>query len=302
MADLFAHVPDVIGADLRNEPSGAYGHPATWDGAAVDPDCKTRAGADLDTPTNWEEAAQETGSVVLTADPNLLIFVEGPGSSTNLSAVFDGDGGRGLPLPLCLNGVPVHKLVYSPHDYQWDVDSSSFAALSLDLYTHWGKILTPGQSYTAPIWVGEFGGCDTRPLCTTVTQTACPGGLIPACVGNFFEYFTQYLAQNDVDWGYWALNGTRSEGGANVAPNRYARGNLLLLSRWTWFEPSVRGVFSYRWRNDTATGRSGLLPRLQCIQPPTQGPLPPRTGRAAPRRTSPACLPPAVPAPPSPAS
>ena len=302
MVELFAHVPDVIGADLRNEPSGAYGHAATWDGAAVGPDCKTRSGADLDTPTNWEEAAQETSSVVLTADPNLLIFVEGPGSSTNLSAVFDGDGGRGLPLPLCLNGVPVHKLVYSPHDYQWEVDSSSFAAMSLDLYTHWGKILTPGQSYTAPIWVGEFGGCDTRPLCTTVTPTDCPGGLIPACTGNFFEYFTQYLAQTDVDWSYWALNGTRSDGGANVAPEPVrARKPPLALE-----VDVVRAVRSRRFRlpvaqrrRDRAVG-SAPAPAVHPAADPGSAAAPNRPRR--PRRTSPACLPAAVPAPASPAS
>ncbi len=302
MADLFDHVPDVIGADLRNEPSGAYGYSATWDGAQIGPDCKTSADEDLDTPTNWEEAAQDTSTVVLAANPNLLIFVEGIDSATNLTPVWAGDFGQGLPLQLCLNGAPVHKLVYSAHDYQWDVNSSSYPVLSAFLDARWGKILTPGQPYTAPIWVGEFGGCDNRPFCTVADQTTCPPGVNSACTGNFFEYFTQYLDQTDVDWGYWALNGTRSNGGANVGPNRYARGNLYLRTSWTWFEPSVRGVFDYRWRNDTTTGRAGLLPRLQCIQTPTQGPGVKAPSTTTGARSAPACTttgPPQLGAPPS---
>jgi endoglucanase len=294
MADRFEGDRNVIGADLRNEPSGAYGHRATWDGTRVAPDCQTTNDTGVATPTNWEEAAQETSSVILSTDPNLLIFVEGLDSSTNLSAVFDGDFGRGLPLPLCLNGAPVHKLVYSSHDYQWDVNSSTYDTLVDRLNARWGKILTPGQPYTAPIWVGEFGGCDTQPSCTTVTATNCPGGRDPGCIGNFFEYFTQYLAQTDVDWGYWALNGTRSNGGANVWPEPLARQNLVLRTTWTWFQPSVRGVFGIKWQNDIA-GQSGLLARLRCIQPATQGP-----GRTPPSATptkppSPACPPVAAP-------
>jgi len=152
-----------------------------------------------------------------------------------------------------------------------------------DLDARWARILTPGRAYTAPIWVGEFGGCDTRPACTTVTATDCPAVRIPQCTGNFFEYFTQYLAQTDVDWSYWAFNGTRSNGGANVGPDPLDRASLTERTTWTWFQPSVRGVLDVTWRS--ATGRSGLLARLRCVQPATSGPL------AQPTRpsTSPPC-------------
>jgi hypothetical protein len=121
--------------------------------------------------------------------------------------------------------------------------------------------------------VGEFGGCDTRPACTEITATVCPAVRMRQCTGNFFEYFTQYLALTDVDWSYWAYNGTRSDGGANVGPDPLARTNLTERTTWTWFEPSVRGVLDAHWRSDGATRRSGLLARLQCVQPATLGPL-----------------------------
>jgi endoglucanase len=273
MTHLFAGSANVIGADLRNEPSGAYGHDATWDGTTLGPGCEASDRPDVATVSNWEEAAQVTADAVLTVDPSWLVFVEGPESSTNFSAVWNGDGGRGLPLTLCANGAPAPQLVYSPHAYQWEVNSTSLDAMNQDIDAHWGKILTPGQQYTAPIWVGEFGGCDTRPACTTITATNCPAVRNPRCTGNFFEYFTQYLALSDVDWSYWAFNGTRSDGGANVGPDPVARANLTERTTWTWFEPSVRGVVDPRWRTDGATRRSGLLARLQCVQPAALGPL-----------------------------
>ena len=273
MTRLFTGSGNVIGADLRNEPSGAYGHDATWDGTLLGADCRASGRPDVATLSNWEEAAQQTATAVLTVDPSWLIFVEGPNSSTDLSAVWDGDGGRGLPLSLCLNGRPAHQLVYSPHAYQWEVDSSSIDALHADVEAHWARILTPNQPYTAPLWVGEFGGCDTRRSCTTVHATDCPAVRNRQCTGNFFEYFTQYLAESDLDWSYWAFNGTRSDGGANVWPDPIARANLVERTTWTWFQPSIRGVLGVTGRNDDATGPSGLLPRLQCVQPPTLGPL-----------------------------
>ncbi|HEV2310924.1 MAG TPA: cellulase family glycosylhydrolase [Acidimicrobiia bacterium] len=273
MTRLFASSSNVIGADLRNEPTGAYGHDATWDSTTLGPHCQLSGARDVSTLSNWEEAAQETSDAVLSVDPSWLVFVEGPESSTNLSAVWNGDGGRGLPLTLCANGAPAAQLVYSPHAYQWEVNSTSVGAMTQDIDAHWGRILTPGEPYTAPIWVGEFGGCDTRPACTRITATDCPAVRIRQCTGNFFEYFTQYLAISDVDWSYWAFNGTRSDGGANVGPDPVARANLTERTTWTWFEPSVRGVVDPHWRSDGATRRSGLLARLQCVQPATLGPL-----------------------------
>ena len=283
MTRLFATSRNVIGADLRNEPSGAYGHDATWLGTSLGPGCQASNRRDVSTLSNWEEAAQETGDAVLSVDPSWLVFVEGSESSTNFSAVWGGDGGRGLPLTLCVSGAPTPQLVYSPHAYQWEVNSTSVDAMNQDIDAHWGRILTPGKPYTAPIWVGEFGGCDTRPACTRITATDCPAVRNRRCTGNFFEYFTRYLAVSDVDWSYWAFNGTRSNGGANVGPDPLDRASLTERTTWTWFQPSVRGVLDVTWRS--ATGRSGLLARLRCVQPATSGPL------AQPTRpsTSPPC-------------
>jgi endoglucanase len=48
-----------------------------------------------------------------------------------------------------------------------------------------------------PLWVGEFGTCQT---------------LDCGANSDWFNLFVRYLKENDLAWGYWALNGTQSSG------------------------------------------------------------------------------------------
>jgi endoglucanase len=77
MTGRFASIPQVIGVDLRNEPRGT----ATWGGS--------------DPSTDWQAAAELGGDAVQSADPNLLIFVEGVNYALDLSGVAS------LPVTLC---------------------------------------------------------------------------------------------------------------------------------------------------------------------------------------------------------
>lgn len=52
----------------------------------------------------------------------------------------------------------------------------------------WGFALEEGHAYTAPIWMGEFGG-NVR--------------------GQWWLNFVRYLSIRDVDWAVWALNGKK---------------------------------------------------------------------------------------------
>ena len=58
LAKRYAKMPQVIGADLKNEPHGS----ATWGTGG---------------PTDWKRAAQRAGNAVLAHNPHLLIIVEG---------------------------------------------------------------------------------------------------------------------------------------------------------------------------------------------------------------------------------
>ncbi|CAJ1449729.1 unnamed protein product [Effrenium voratum] len=58
--------------------------------------------------------------------------------------------------------------------------------------TKWGFALAEGYSYTAPVWMGEFG---------------------QMVRGNYWLNMLRYLADRDVDFAYWPLNGLKySEG------------------------------------------------------------------------------------------
>ncbi len=162
--------PWVVGADLRNElRSGTQ-----WGGS--------------DPLHDWHAAAERGGNAVLSANPDLLVMVEGPEYSTNFTA-FDK-----LPVVLKIS----QRLVYSPHAYapaSGQHQFESYEDLKAAYDARMGFLLhsEPG----VPLWVGEFGTCQTM---------ECEGN------GRWFRWCVQYLRENELGWSYWPLNGTQSSG------------------------------------------------------------------------------------------
>jgi endoglucanase len=172
MTARFASIPQVIGVDLRNEPRGT----ATWGGS--------------DSSTNWQAAAELGGDAVQSVDPNLLIFVEGVNYALDLSGVAS--------LPVTLND-PDH-VVYEAHDYGFDHDGvASYDAWVAQIQPDWGYLV--GHD---PLWIGEFGTCNTATTCVNSANTAD--------LGLWFSAITRYLEYNNLNWSYWAINGTESDG------------------------------------------------------------------------------------------
>jgi endoglucanase len=212
VASTFSGVPQVIGVDLRNEPRGA----ATWGGNASD---------------NWEAAAQTGGNAVLGVDPHLLIFVEGTNYATDLA------GAAGLPVHL---NVPDH-LVYEVHDYGFDTTVTSYDDWVSKIQSNWGYLV--GK---VPLWVGEFGTCNTSDSCVSSSSTKQ--------LGKWFAIFTRYLKYHNLNWSYWAVNGTKSDGatGQNIH----------------YGETETYGVLNPKW---DAPSRESLLAGLQAVQPACPG-------------------------------
>jgi endoglucanase len=158
----------VVGADLRNE----LRNHAAWGGT--------------DPKLDWHAAAERGGNAVLTANPRLLIIVEGPEYSTNFAG-FDK-----LPVRLKI----ADRLVYSPHAY--NIANHPFGSYDelKQLYDARAGFLLhtePG----VPLWVGEFGTCQT---------------LDCGANSDWFVMYIRYMKKNDLAWSYWALNGTQSTG------------------------------------------------------------------------------------------
>jgi endoglucanase len=165
----------VVGADLRNELRSG----ATWGGA--------------DAKLDWHAAAERGGKAVLSANPNLLIMVEGPNYSTDFTG-FDK-----LPVKLPVE----HRLVYSPHAY-----NNSYGEKNQRYEARAGFLarMEPG----VPVWFGEMGTCQ---------KLDCGGN------SEWFKLFVrEVLGKNSqLGWSYWPLNGTQSSGATRKydAPETY---------------------------------------------------------------------------------
>ncbi len=169
IARRYRKQPWVVGADLRNELRSG----AAWGG----PNPKL----------DWHAAAERGGKAVLAANPKLLIMVESPEYSTNFTG-FD-------KLPVLLPAA--HRLVYSPHAYYVKgQDLSNFDALK-QVYEARAMFLLHTESEN-PIWVGEFGACQT---------------LDCGANSDWLKLFIRLLKENPlISWSYWPLNGTQSSG------------------------------------------------------------------------------------------
>ena len=226
MAARYANVPEVIGADLRNELRGSV----TWGGSPV---------------TDWHAAAERGGNAVLSANSNLLIFVEGINYAADLKGV--------AKLPVMLT-IP-NRLVYSAHDYPFFHNNlASEGDLFNSLQTNWGYIATPDQPFTAPVWIGEFGNCHNASSCLAGSDRLNSRGL-------WMTAFRDYLAQNDFDWSCWALNGTQARGTSRTFGAEETYG---ILNPY-WNAPAIPSELN-------PAPVINLLGVLQTITQPSQGP------------------------------
>lgn len=175
MVKRYRNVRAVVAADLRNELRGMPdGRKPSWGGS--------------DAALDWRAAAKRGGDAVLAENPDLLVVVEGLAYATDLTGAYDN--------PLAPLSVP-NRLVMSSHDYSWFHPALfSYGQLHTDLGNKWGFLLVQGQPFTAPVWVSEFG----------VAHSAAEVSSL------WFESIRRYLDEADIDWCYWALNGTQSTG------------------------------------------------------------------------------------------
>jgi endoglucanase len=139
-----------------------------------------------DPARDWHAAAERGGNAILRANPNLLVMVESPQYSTDFSGFAE--------LPVVLH--VAHRLVYSPHAY-------ASAEHAFQDYDELRRVYDQRAGYllhhepAVPLWVGEFGSCQTLD-CGHNSQ--------------WFRWFVRYLAEKDLSWSYWPLNGTQSSG------------------------------------------------------------------------------------------
>jgi chitinase len=196
LAARYAAKPQVIGADLHNEP-----YNGTWGGGGTN---------------DWALAAEQAGDAIGTVNPNWLIFVEGIGTYQGQPYWWGGNlmGVKDRPIQLDV----ANKLVYSAHDYPnsvwpqpWFQGSDFPANLPAKFDQMWGYIY---KQNIAPVWIGEFG-----------TKLVDPKD------APWLEAITSYLSgdldnngtrdipagKQGVSWTYWSWNPNSGDTGGILA-------------------------------------------------------------------------------------
>ena len=233
VAKYYKDNPTVIGFDIRNEPH--TNGPGPWS-------LKTylKQGATWgkypnklwNPSSDWQLAAEKCGDAILSVNPHALIFVEGvqlyPDTTQrhNVEVYWWGSILRGVSdYPVVLS-VP-HQLVYSPHEWGPWKDSSlgsfmfnkktTYSVMAKIFDKNWGFILTDPK-IQAPIWLGEFNTCNTKPTCVSDPTRGTQG--------SWFQILIRYLrAHPMIGWSYFPINGTNS---VNQTSN-----NSVLNRHWT---------------------------------------------------------------------
>ncbi|MFE7271304.1 cellulase family glycosylhydrolase [Streptomyces sp. NPDC057623] len=179
LATRYAGNPTVVGIDLHNEPHD----PACWG-------CG-------DTTRDWRLAAQRAGNAVLSANPDLLVMVEGVQSHDGVNGWWGGNLMGVAQYPVQLN-VP-NRLVYSAHDYAtsvaqqpWFSDPSFPANMPGVWDKYWGYIF---KQNIAPVWLGEFG---------TTLQSTVDQKWLTALV-TYLRSTSTYGADS-FHWTFWSWN------------------------------------------------------------------------------------------------
>lgn len=141
LAKRYAKFPNVVAADLHNEPHG----PADW-GSGVQ-------------ATDWRLAAERCGNRILQANPDWLIVVEGVEKVGNSHYWWGGDLSQAERFPVRLK--TPNRLVYSTHEYPSSVYPQpwlrppAFPGNLSSVWTrHWGYLVDKDM---APVFIGEFG-------------------------------------------------------------------------------------------------------------------------------------------------
>lgn len=205
LAERYKNQPNVIGADLKNEPHGQ----ASW--------------GTNNPKTDWRLAAERAGNAILRVNKHWLIVVEGveknvPGQK--LKSYWMGgnlEGVRRFPVRLAVR----NKLVYSPHEYGAGVFNQpwfSERSFPKNLPDRWETgFHYIARQKIAPILIGEFGG---RQVDATSKE------------GIWQRQFVSFLQRNKLSFAYWSWN-----------PNSQDTGGIL-LNDWKTIDPFKQQLLS----------------------------------------------------------
>lgn len=170
MANKTIDRPFVIAMSLRNELRGLKQNQADW----------------------YHYVLRGILEAISFVNPRLLVVISGLNYDLNLSFI------RSSPIQTLVPTSIKNKIVYEAHWYSWSYDSLSSNncdRMKTAIQIAWAFILESNRSYTAPVWLTEFG--------TNVDQFTGDDEFID-CVKGFLQMpLTQTMS-----WSYWVLAGS----------------------------------------------------------------------------------------------
>mgnify|MGYP002775553990 CR=1 FL=1 len=218
------HVPNLVGISLRNELRGP-----------------------TQNPSDWHRFMSMGASVVSTANPHLLIFVAGLNNDTDLH--FLSSSSKGQHLSINVSNAQ-QKLVYEMHWYASSYgvnfaqgNLNQVCAIATSTITASGAFMalpnTSSSSFVAPLFISEFG-IDQR------------GG--NKASNRYINCLFAFMASLDLDWAYWALQGSYYRRYGNEGDEEYmgilnaqwnAPRNMTFLAKLQAMQQPWKGMYQY---------------------------------------------------------
>jgi endoglucanase len=227
VATRYASLSHFFAIDIYNEPNGIV----RW--STGDP-------SDSNPIYFWKDAAEAAASAVLTANPNLLIFVQGingnfDGKEKSVAMNWGEDFQPEAYQPL---NIPADKLVLSPHTYGPDVYvKSSFSASNYpaNLAADWDTLF--GQFYPAhAVAIGEWGG---------KYGTGTSGQQDVLWQNAFVDYM---LSKGMTDGFYWCYTPNSGDTGGILDDNLAVRQDKMALLQRLWGVTAHSPLNAPSWR------------------------------------------------------
>ena len=226
------HVPNLAGISLRNELRGP-----------------------TQNPSDWHRFMSMGASVVSTANPHLLIFVAGLNNDTDLHFLSSSSKGQHLSINV---STAQPKLVYEMHWYASSYgvnfaqgNLNQVCAIATSTITASGAFMasspspspsspnTSSSSFVAPLFISEFG-IDQR------------GG--NKASNRYINCLFAFMASLDLDWSYWALQGSYYRRYGNEGDEEYmgilnaqwnAPRNMTFLAKLQAMQQPWKGMYEY---------------------------------------------------------
>jgi len=221
VAQRYAHLRHFFAIDVYNEPNGTV----RW--SSGDPSM-------TDPRNHWKAATESAAAAILSANPNLLIFVQG------ITGNFDGVENTNIPMNWGENfqpqayqplNIPYGKLVLSPHTYGPDVyvkPTFNAPAFPTNLNADWEQLFGQFASIYTVVpgeWGGRYGqGGDPR---DATWQNAFVDYLLSKGIRNSF---------------YWCYTPNSGDTGGILDDNLAVHEGKMALLRRLWGDAPTASV------------------------------------------------------------